>query len=112
MKFRYEVVNSALKAYYERISADESCLFIFRATFSLANNRNSAARRIPLTGKQPLLNRLFECHAQHSIQFRVPFSHVNERFHAQSEELVEWESALPGESEIYIFDAPGTPKFL
>ena len=33
-------------------------------------------------------------------------------FYAQSEELNEWKSALPGESEMYIFDAPGTPKFL
>ena len=30
----------------------------------------------------------------------------------QSEELTEWKSAFPGESEMYIFDAPGTPKFL
>ena len=46
-------------------------------------NLNSA-RKNPLTGKQPLHNRLFECHAQHFIQFRVPFSLVNQRFHVQS----------------------------
>ena len=46
------------------------------------------------------------------FNFRVPFCHFKQRFYAQSEELTEWKSALPGESEMYVFDAPGTPKFL
>ena len=57
------------------------------------NNTNKTNKELkwksPLTGKQPLHNRLFECHAQHSIQYRARFSHVNQRFHVQSIELTE-----------------------
>ena len=41
--------------------------------------------------------------------FRAAFSHA---ISCLIGKLTEWKSALPGESEIYFFDAPGTPKFL
>ena len=61
------------------------------------------------------VNRLVHCISRTSSgiwNMNIEYEFFNQRFHAQSGELAEWKSALPGESEMYIFDAPGTPKFL